>query len=288
MTAPSSKVVTCSGILKHAMARTDRRKRVGTTLPCYLQTEHIAIPGTPVQVDSFAVHCWDGDGIDVPLEIISQLAEVNGLLVPPAITVHDGNRVRCRFPGIDCPEIADVYSLKSRSESESQWTTQFTYEAGIQSLRCLRHLIQEADKLFLSLPLNCRHTSGGSLPVAAYGRASIELWYSTHGSERQRSVSIALLANGVAFVDERYSPPLSAYAIEKWARDERVGFFRFPSAATATGSTLMPWIRRQHRNETETEMAMDDEKGKRGELYPASRLHPGMTGCACDTGTTEI
>ena len=172
--------------------------------------------------------------------------------MPPAITVHDSDRVRCRFPGIDCPEIADVYTLKSRSESENQWATQFTYEAGIQSLRCLRHLIQEADKLFVSLPLNCRHTSVGSLPVAAYGRASIELWYSTHGSDRPRvsSISIALLTNGVAVVDERYSPPLSAYAIEKWAREERAGLFRFPSAATATGSTLMPWIRRQHRNET--------------------------------------
>ena len=60
-------------------------------------------------------------------------------------------------------------------------------------------------------------------------------------------------------MDERYSPPLSAYAIEeKWAAKERVGLFRFPSAATATGSTLMPWIRRQHKNETETEMAIND------------------------------
>ena len=37
-----------------------------------------------------------------------------------------------------------------------------------------------------------------------------------------------------------------------------MGLFRFPSAATATGSTLMPWIRRQHKNETETEMAITD------------------------------
>ena len=246
---PASKVLTCSKILEHAVSKEPRKIAAGVL--SNRQTAHITPPGVLVELDRSDVHCFDGDGVDIPREAVCKLANVNGLGPPSDMSVHPDDRVRCRLGYIDCPEIGDAFIVKRREAVGQRWNTELFYEAGMHSLRCLRHYVRLAKTLFVALPLNSFHDSLCQLPTAAHGRVLVDIWYKggqeAEGgeggdeSESLRSVSLSLLVNGVAVVDKRYRPPMVSYAAEHVARESRVGLFQLPQEVTHEDSPIMPW-----------------------------------------------
>ena len=69
-----------------------------------------------------------------------------------------------RFAYIDCPEISDVYTLKSHSDSRGR-----------------QAISKPPTHLPLYIPL-----------VAAFARSYFELWYATHRSDRQQVIGISM------------------------------------------------------------------------------------------------
>ena len=246
--APQSRVVeSCVKYLKEAAEKCPRR--LATELPSFSQLEHIRPPGSLLQIEKTQIRCFDGDGIEIPLSLLSELAAMNGLALSDDVVRYESEGrelVRCRFACVDCAEIAEVYSVLTRVD-EDRWKTVSTIEAGLMGLRYLRHLVYRARKLFISLPLNQSLAKLTSYPTAAHGRAYIDIWCEDATEDRPgpNSVSIELLLNGIAFVDVRYDSPIAALAAEEAARKNGRGLFRLlPAIATAPDSPLMPWRRR--------------------------------------------
>ena len=280
VSAPQSRVTdSCLTYLERAMSTCPRR--LATELPSYTQFEHIRPPGCLVQIEKSQLQCFDGDGVEVPLRLLSDLADRNGLHLPPTLDTYrrgDQHLVRCRFAFVDSPEIADVYSVMELTDW--QWKTVYTIDVCLLCLRYLRHFIHVAGKLFISLPLNCSLSQLNSYPVAAHGRAALDLWwtYETQGRQTLASISITLLLNGLAFLDERYHPPTVAYTPEEDARRRRRRLFQLPAAATTSGSLIMPWKRRvdtQDPEETVREQQIDETtvvKVQQCHTYTAERF----------------